>query len=179
MGKRSNFKRRKNDLYRTPFGPVLDLKPHLPERFRFAEVCAGNGQLIDYLQRIGGVCSEALDINPARGDIQQGDASRWVPTMRHYRPLDYIITNPPWTRQILHLLIRRLSWIAPTWLLFDADWVHTKQAAPFSHLLSKVVSVGRVKWFPNSKMMGKDNCAWHLFDRKNSEQTKFYGRVSP
>ncbi|AUR12887.1 hypothetical protein PhaeoP48_02925 [Phaeobacter inhibens] len=54
MGKRSTFKRRRNDLYRTPWDPVPLLAPHLPTRFRYAEPCAGNGRLIDHLRWIEG-----------------------------------------------------------------------------------------------------------------------------
>lgn len=180
MGKRSHghFVRRKNDRYLTPFDPVSDLKPHLPGRFRFAEPCAANGQLVDYLRAIGGSCLEALDINPGRCDVMHGDALRWTPRMRVLRPLDYIISNPPWTREILHRMIRWFSWIAPTWLLFDADWVHTKQAAPYLPWCRKIVSVGRVKWMAGSKNTGKDNAAWHFFDRHQPGPTEFIGRAA-
>jgi hypothetical protein len=87
------------------------------------------------------------------------------------------ITNPPWDRKILHPLIVHLSDQAPTWLLFDADWMHTRQAAPFMPRLRKIVSVGRVKWIPDSTMTGKDNCAWYLFDRPHSEGVRFHGRA--
>jgi hypothetical protein len=30
-------------------------------------------------------------------------------------------------------------------------------------MLRKVVSVGRVKWMPDSDSTGKDNAAWYLF----------------
>ena len=40
-------------------------------------------------------------------------------------------------------------------------------------------SVGRVKWIPDSKMTGKDNCAWHLFDRPSAnDAARFYGRAA-
>jgi hypothetical protein len=42
---------------------------------------------------------------------------------------------------------------------------------------TKVVSVGRVKWIEGSKSVGKDNCAWHLFDGMAQAKTEFYGRV--
>ena len=42
--------------------------------------------------------------------------------------------------------------------------------------LVKIVSVGRVKWIPDSKMTGKDNCCWYLFDSTNKAVTEFYGR---
>jgi hypothetical protein len=70
-----------------------------------------------------------------------------------------------------------IQYFAPriqTWLLFDADWMHTKQSAPYMAMCSKIVSVGRIKWFGN--MTGKDNCAWYLFDRKVNN-TIFYGRT--
>jgi hypothetical protein len=90
---------------------------------------------------------------------------------------DYIITNPPWGRSILHPMIMHFSAMRPTWLLFDADWMHTRQAAPFMPWLRKIVSVGRVKWIPDSKMTGKDNSAWYLFDQNGAGQTEFYGRT--
>jgi len=41
--------------------------------------------------------------------------------------------------------------------------------------------VGRVKWIPDSKMTGKDNCAWYLFDNTFEGKggcTQFYGRAA-
>ena len=45
-------------------------------------------------------------------------------------------------------------------------------------LLRAVVSVGRVKWIPGSKMTGKDNCAWHLFWPEAGGITQFIGRAA-
>ena len=87
-----------------------------------------------------------------------------------------IITNPPWTRQILHPMIDHFRSMRPTWLLFDADWMHTKQAIPFLTYCHKIVSVGRVSWMQNGTS-GFDNCAWYLFDREPS-QTEFVGRAA-
>jgi hypothetical protein len=92
--------------------------------------------------------------------------------------IDCFITNPPWLRSTLHPLILHLSNQHPTWLLFDADWVHTRQAAPYLWRLQKIVSVGRVKWIPGSKFTGKDNCAWHLFDAQNASATVLIGRAA-
>jgi hypothetical protein len=89
---------------------------------------------------------------------------------------EFIITNPPWNRKILHPMIDFFtSKRVKTWLLFDADWMHTKQSIPYMSMCEKIVSVGRIKWFGN--MTGKDNCAWYLFDKKNDKPTEFYGRV--
>ena len=58
--------------------------------------------------------------------------------------------------------------------------MHTKQSAMYMTYCTKVVSVGRVKWIEGSKSVGKDNCAWYLFDSKHEGKinaTEFYGRL--
>ena len=88
-----------------------------------------------------------------------------------------IITNPPWSRDILHDLIMGFSKIAPTWLLFDADWAFTKQSRFYMAYCQMIVAVGRVKWIEGSKNTGKDNCAWYLFGGNPlTGQTIFVGR---
>jgi hypothetical protein len=171
MGKRSDFARAPRDFYPTPLEAVLPLLPHLPYGTMFAEPCAGGGALIRHLEANGMSCGEALDIEPQTDIAYRGDALDWNPL----DSVDCIITNPPWDRKTLHPMIKAFSSARPTWLLFDADWVHTRQAVPFMGLLRKIVSVGRVKWIPDSKMTGKDNCAWHLFDR-NGSGIEFHGR---
>lgn len=177
MGKRSNFERVERDFYPTPREAVLPLIPHLPkvdDLFGFWEPCAGNGALVDELEDLSmGWCVEAIDICPQSKEVEKGNA------LKRLSPVtaDIIITNPPWDRKILHPMIEHFSDQAPTWLLFDADWMHTKQSIPFLPRLRKVVSVGRVKWIPDSKMTGKDNCAWYLFDKPSDEPTLFYGRT--
>jgi hypothetical protein len=63
----------------------------------------------------------------------------------------------------------------PTWLLFDADWMHTKQAATHLQYCQRIVSVGRLKWIPDTPHKGKDSCAWYLFQATKIE-TKFFGQ---
>jgi hypothetical protein len=75
-----------------------------------------------------------------------------------------IITNPPWTRGLLHAMILHFATMTDTWLLFDADWAHTEQAPPLLAFCHKIVAVGRVKWFEGSRHQGKDNVAWYNFD---------------
>lgn len=171
MGKRSDFERVPRDFYPTPYEAVLPLLPHLPEGLWYAEPCAGDGSLIDHLSRHGHTCETAYDIEPRRSDVVQGDAITGSQGFAHA-----FITNPPWDRKLLHPIISSLASQAPTWLLFDADWMHTRQSAPFMPLLRKIVSVGRVKWIPDSKMTGKDNCAWYLFDASASGPIEFVGR---
>jgi len=175
MGKRSNFERKPRDFYPTPAEAVKPLLAHIG-RVRFVEPCAGDGALIDHLTSAGLTCVDAFDIFPKRHDVRLEDALHAGTSLMDG---DYIITNPPWDRKILHPMIEHFSQLRPTWLLFDADWMHTRQSAELMRLCKKVVSVGRVKWIPDSKMTGKDNCAWYLFDQIGTpHETVFVGRAS-
>lgn len=176
MGKRSDFDRVPRDFYPTPAEAVRPLLPHLAPRTRFFEPCAGDGALVRHLEAAGHVCARASDIEPQSELVERRCILRNGVLPLGHNPM--FITNPPWDRKLLHPIIDRLSRFAPTWLLFDADWMHTKQAAPFMPWLRKVVSVGRVKWIPDSKMTGKDNCAWYLFDQHAEGPAQFVGRAA-
>lgn len=90
---------------------------------------------------------------------------------------DVVITNPPWDRKLLHPMIERFSSIRPTWLLFDGNWLFTKQSNQYLKRLHKVVTVGRVRWIPGSKYVGKDDCCWYLFDKEKEGNTlEFVGK---
>lgn len=176
MGKRSDFERIPRDFYPTPIEAVEPLIPHLPLSFTYDEPCAGAGDLanvIDDLTDSLGTACYLGDIEPRGGGIERFDALKYVASCS----ADFIITNPPWDRKILHPMIFHFSAMRPTWLLFDADWMHTKQSAAYTGWLRKVVSVGRVKWIPGSKYTGKDNCAWYLFDQHADGPCVFVGRV--
>ena len=165
------FSRRIHDAYDTPESAVRPLLPHLAEFWPFSwyEPCAGSGALVSALEVHGFPCAGASDIRPRATRVRQLDA-----TTLAMAPADMFITNPPWSRPALHDLIDRLSAMAPTWLLFDADWAHTQQARPFSSRCRKIVSVGRVSWMGNG-VSGFDNCAWYLFDC-NEGSTEFVFR---
>ena len=174
MGKRSSFERKPRDYYRTPIEAVEPLRPFLQETQTFCEPCAGDGALIRSLVAMGLSCTKCYDIEPQSGDIDVLDAL--VLEESHLGSADMIITNPPWERSILHPMINNFSDLRPTWLLFDSDWIHTRQSTPFLPRLRKIVSIGRVKWF--DKTAGKDNACWYLFDRHDeSYNTHFYGRT--
>ena len=172
MGKRSDFERKPRDFYPTPFAAVEPLIQHLQQGFAFAEPCAGDGQLCRHLEYFGGTCMWASDIEPQLEGVLQNDYSE-IGEMEVLES-QYIITNPPWDRQLLHPMIEHFIKLRPTWLLFDADWAHTKQSTPYIKNCAKIVSVGRIKWFGN--MTGKDNCAWYLF-YNNKVETIFHGRT--
>lgn len=179
MGKRSEYLRRERDAYFTPIEAVEPLIDHLPqERFDFVEPCAGDGRLIQHIHDLtGGLgeCIYACDIEPKHPQIVEHSALDL--DFGGYRVMDYCITNPPWEREFLHEFISRWIDICPTWLLFDADWMHTKQSAVLMTYCSRIVSVGRVKWIEGSKGTGKDNCCWYLFDKDDDNPTQFYGRL--
>lgn len=118
-------------------------------------------------------CVSAYDVEPRRSDIIGHDAS-WL-TKADLKGAQMIITNPPWDRAPLHQIIENCAKLAPTWLLFDADWMHTKQARHHFEICHKIISVGRVKWFGNAA--GKDNCCWYLFCANTPKiMTDFVGR---
>jgi hypothetical protein len=171
MGKRSNFERVERDFYPTPREAVFPLLPHLSPATAFAEPCAGDGALIRILDSLGHACVWASDIEPKQDGIVPIDALL-IPSIA----ADCIITNPPWDRKILHPMIEHLSSMLPTWLLFDADWPHTRQSAELIKRCSKIVAIGRVKWIPGSLHVGKDNCCWYLFEPRYTEGPRFYGR---
>jgi hypothetical protein len=160
------------DYYKTPEAAVLPLLPHLPTRTEFVEPCAGDGALVRHLEKHGHVCVDAFDIEPQDTRVDRADA---LTTIVSADEGEMCITNTPWDRKILHPLIDHWRAQMTTWFLFDADWMHTRQAAPFLPYCHVIVSVGRVKWIEGSKMTGKDNVCWYQF-RRDKARTVFYGR---
>lgn len=184
MGKRSDFKRREKDFYPTPKEAVLPLLSHLPpDGALFSEPCYGDGALAYWLSILGPYNLEFACELQSSEDVGMDypsleSAIKWETDaleVTDFGPIDYIITNPPWDRKILHPMINHFRSYKPTWLLFDADWSHTKQASEYLKYCQKIISVGRIKWIPDSKFTGKDNCAWYLFvDHETT--TQFVGR---
>src|SRR6516165_3266477 len=105
MGKRSNFERRENDFYPTPRAAVTPLIPHLGRIRTFAEPCAGEGDLVRHLEFAGLRCVY-------QGDIRTGQDAL---ASNSYGTIDAIITNPPYTRKLMHQMILHFRRIAPTW----------------------------------------------------------------
>jgi hypothetical protein len=172
MGKRSNFERNPRDYYQTPENAILPLLGHLPKTFDFTEICAGDGALVRHLEAKGGKCLLKCDIEPQSSDIQKIDmfSLRSVPAMP--------ILNPPWNRKILHPLIDHLLTITNDfWLLFDANWMFTRQSKQYLQNCESIVTVGRVIWIPGTKMASKDDCAWYRFTKDRQLNTKFFGHI--
>lgn len=142
----------------------------------YAEPCAGVADLIHQLDGAGLHCAFGLELDPQdeglrnRWPIARGNALSL--TREDCRGVDLFITNPPWDRKLLHQLIRHLASLRPTWLLFDASWAFTKQAAPFQRLLTDVAAVGRLKWFEGSRYDPPDDCAWYRFCEAEASEAR-------
>jgi hypothetical protein len=155
------------DFYPTPVRAINPVLGHLEGR-TFAEPCCGDGRLAEYLTLAGhfdcGYC----------GDLSRGqDALEWTSV----DGIDFIITNPPHERRVLHRLIEHFIGLErPTWLLIDADWCHTQQAAPYLAHCTTIISIGRVRWMEDTKMDGFDNFCWYGFASERSGETLFVPR---
>ncbi len=169
MGKRSNFEKVDKDKYNTPPRAAWPVIPWLPAgAVDYVEPCAGRGDLIRALMGEDGVtCRLAADIAPEEHlspvAIMKMDALAITAEMLAAAGATMAISNPPWTRPILHAIINHYLRLCPAWWLFDADWLHNRTSAPLLMRCARVVPIGRVKWIPNSKHSGKENCAWYFF----------------
>jgi hypothetical protein len=172
MGKRSDFLRNARDVYDTPEAAVLPLLPHLMPCTRFIEPAAGAGAL---LTRVGHVPTAAYDIEPRSNFVQRKNMLGI--TREDLNGASCCITNPPWSRVLLHALILHLRTLdIPAWLLVDANWMFTRQAIPYLKYCRTIATVGRVKWIPGTKMTGKDDAAWFLFLPRPTKTT-FFGKM--
>lgn len=180
MGKRSNFPKIDKDFYRTidprAIEPLIANISKIDCHAKtYAEPCSGSGDLVNmiYKDRPDIECWYDCDIS-----WEIGGKDALTLTTEDIKGCDLIITNPPWSRNILHpLIIHLVSLYKPVWLLFDADWMHTKQSSEImKNFCTHVVSVGRLKWIPDTNMSGKDNACWYRFSKHKCSETVFIGR---
>lgn len=161
---------------------VAPLVAHLGTDIRYAEPCAGGGDLVDLLDAHDWQCQWASDMMPARrlchstGQlIGQADV-RFLPHLLDAHPElmpEIFVTNPPWKRKWMHKIISTLATIRPTWLLFDAGWKETQQAARFAPWCHTIISVGRLIWIEDSEHQSTDDVSWYGFDARHSGPTQF------
>ena len=169
MGKRSNFERIPRDFYPTPFAAVPPLIPHLRGVSTFAEPCAGDGALARSLESFGLRCVYVGDIAAGQDALARDG----------YGNADAIITNTPYTREQMYRLIEHFLRIGPmTWLLLPADWMHNLNASTFLPYCTDVVSIGRLRWFEETKMSSMENFAWYRFDARHSVGPVLHARDS-
>tara|TARA_R110002111_G_scaffold64884_6_gene106547 strand:- start:389 stop:949 length:561 start_codon:yes stop_codon:yes gene_type:complete len=163
MGKRSDFDRIPKEKYYT-----FDPRAYVPVRHIFQDIktyiepCAGGGDMMEHLAAMGLKCVFAGDTDPEHPQIIK--ASYDTISKATLKRAEYIITNPPWMRPLMHPFIQ---WCIdsgkPAWLLIDSNWASTKQARPYLTHCSDVVVIGRLKWIPGSKHSSVDDCAWFRF----------------
>jgi hypothetical protein len=165
MGRRSDFERRPQDAYETPWDAVLPLAPWLPRGARCFEPCCGKGMFVGHLKRLGYEVTGASDL-PIYARSHRYDAAG----------TNFFVTNPPWSGKALHEIIANLSDQLPTWLLVDYNWAATLQAVPFLPRMRKLVVIGRVRWIPDSPFTGKDDACWIQFTKPSSVPSIFIGR---
>lgn len=160
----SKFEKREQDYWPTPQSAMIPLLPFIKSVRSFAEPCVGEGHIVHWLE---------TDKRKATfiSDLELDARSHKYPT----HLFEMFITNPPWSRPIMHEIIENLRLQKTTWLLIDSDWMHTKQAQEHLQYCRAIVSIGRVQWVPDSPSTGTRNCCWYEFT-KFKEDTIFYGR---
>jgi len=176
MSKRSSFDKIPREYY-----PTTDPKAIPPKFIEFirgktyAEPCCGEGDLTELLMDISS-CRWESDIE-YRGCGKQWDAM--CLSKNELERCDLIITNPPYSRDVLLPMIDHFISLKPTWLLLPADMMHNLYFGDYMRKCSKVISVGRICWFPKEgkRVASTDNYMWAYWEQEADEtETIFYGR---
>jgi len=172
MAQRSDFARRDDDFYPTPWGAVVPLLPHLKKGLTFDEPCCGDRSLVDHIEALTGgevTLNWASDIVVRTLKVDKRDALEISDTTAQC-----FITNPPYKWSMLQPIMTQLYSVAPTWLLLPAAMAHNQRMGPHMKKCLKIVSIGRVQWFEGTP--GTLDYAWYLFDANHNGPTEFYGR---
>jgi len=175
MSKRSSFDKIHKDFY-----PTTDPKVLVPEFVKsirgrcYAEPCCGAGDLTELLMEVA-ICKWESDVED-RGCGKLWDAMYL--SDHELEKCDLIVTNPPFTKSVLLPLIDHFITLKPTWLLLPADLMHNQYFGEYMRKCSKIVSIGRIKWFKDSPSYSTDNFAWYFWKHKATTDTKteFYGK---
>ena len=177
MSKRSSFKKVPKDFYAT-IDPNA-IPPKLSEFVRgksYASPCYGNCDLEDLLMDVA-VCRWRSDIRNTVRSSKVWDAM--CLSKNELERCDLIITNPPYSRDVLLPMIDHFISLKPTWLLLPADMMHNLYFGDYMRKCSKVISVGRICWFPKEgkRVASTDNYMWAYWEQEADEaETIFYGR---
>lgn len=187
MGKRSNFAKRARDYYATPLDPIKPLVGYLLGQ-TYAELCVGGGDLVSGISLLTfrladkPTCGFASDIQP---DTKRLAAN--VPTLKYTRRnaltitprdltgIDCIVTNPPFSWNVLSRLLPVWLNLKPTWLLLPSDMANNVRFSKFMCHCSDILPVGRVSWMDNGQS-GMENYSWYLFD---ASWNAGYARLRP
>ena len=176
MSKRSNFEKIPKDFYATVDSKAIP--PKFVEFIRgktYAEPAYGDGDLEDLLMDVA-TCNWRSDIRETVGSSKVMDAM--CLSKEDTARCDLIVTNPPFSKDVLLPIIDHFVNLKPTWLLLPADYMHNRYFSDYMSRCRKVVSVGRLKWFKDSKHTSTDNFAWYFWPKGATTDgvTYFYGR---
>jgi len=176
MSKRSNFDKVPRDFYPTTDPKAVPTK--LVEFIRgksYAEPCYGNGDLEDLLMDVA-TCKWRSDVRETVSSSKVMDALEV--TKEDLEGIDLIVTNPPFSKDVLLPLIDHFVNLKPTWLLLPAGYMNNIYFGPYMKRCSRVVSIGRIKWFKDSKHTSTDDFCWYFWTKGATTDTRtiFYGR---
>lgn len=178
MGKRSSMEKVPKDYY--PTSDPKALPPAFIKEVRgkpYAEPCCGEGHLVDLLADVA-TCKWESDLE-WRGAGREKDAMGV--TKENLSGCDLILTNPPYTRSVLLPMIDHFISLKPTWLLLPSDFMHNLYFGPYMAKCSKVISIGRLCWFPKDgkRVASTDNYSWYYWKQLANEDTEtvFIGRT--
>jgi len=174
MGKRSDFPKVAKDFYATIDPKATEpLIPFIRGK-TYAEPCYGNGDLEDLLMDVA-ICQWRSDIRETVSSSKVMDAV--CLTKDELCGIDLIVTNPPFTRTILMPMLNHFITLKPTWLLLPADLMHNVYFGEAMRRCSKVVSVGRLRWFKETKSLSMESYCWYFWPQHSIQQeTVFKGR---
>ena len=178
MGKRSDFNEvRPRDLWPTIDPDAITTSFVAKVRGKtYAEPCWGGGDLEDLLMDVA-TCKWRSDLEPQVDGVRQVDALNLSREDLH--SASCIITNPPYSWNLLQPLLDHLPWLKPTWMLLPADFMHNKRSGPYMKNCSDILSIGRLYWMKHEgekPIKGKDNYCWFLFQHGYQHRTEFTGR---
>ena len=187
MGKRTSYAKHIRDYYATPPDAIKPLVPFI-KGMRYAEPCVGGGHLVQGINLLTfrlkdrPVCVAASDLSPdwenlalRASHLDVKEKAVQALTAQDVAGADVIVTNPPYTWNVLSALIERCVTLKPTWLLLPSDMACNVRFAPYMEMCSDVVPIGRVSWMGNAQS-GMENSSWYCFD---ASWTEGHARLHP
>lgn len=174
MSKRSHFEKIPRDLYETvdPRAMAPNFVKYL-EGKTFYEPCVGSGKLVDQLEGAGSVCVGASDIEPLGEFVNFPKKNGLELTPEDVKDADFIVTNPPFTKDTLLPLIDHWVTLKSTWVLLPADLAYNAYMVPYMARCSHIVALGRMYWFKH-KWVVKEPFDFDDLDKKWDRNIEFY-----